>query len=296
MAAWAVDGPFKRAPEMIDFFSTLIAPYPYSELRHVETSTIFGGMENSTIIFYDESAYTSKRLTEGTVAHETAHQWFGDAASQRDWHHLWLSEGFATYSGALWEEHVGGDSALRASMRSNREAVTRSPATERPIIDPAATDLLGLLNTNNYPKGAWVLHSLRGLVGDSTFFRGIRKYYRTYEHRNALSYDFARVMSEEAGVDLTWYFLQALTQPGYPILKVVTKLEGGHLVIELAQVQKPEWGRYRIPNLEIKVANRTIKVAMMGRTARIVTHWDGPGDPTVEVDPNTWWLLEVAKP
>ncbi len=295
-SAWAVNGPFKRAPEMIDFFSTLVAPYPYSELRHVETSTIFGGMENTTIIFYDEAGYTSRRLTESTVAHETAHQWFGDAASQRDWHHLWLSEGFATYSGALWAGHVGGDSALRAAMANNREAVRRSPATEQPIIDPKATDLLGLLNTNNYPKGAWVLHTLRGLIGDSAFFRGIRKYYQTYEHGTALSSDLARIMSNEAGSDLTWYFTQALTQPGYPIIKVNTKLEGGHLVIELTQVQKPEFGRYRLPNLEIKVAGRTIRVAMMGRTARTVTHWDGEGQPTVEVDPNTWWLLDVAAP
>ena len=295
-SAWAVDGPFKRAPEMIDFFSRVVAPYPYSELRHVETSTIFGGMENTTIIFYDERGYTSKRLGESTVAHETAHQWFGDAASQRDWHHLWLSEGFATYGAALWDEHLGGDSALRASMRNNREAVQRSPATERPIIDPKATELLALLNTNNYPKGAWVLHTLRGLVGDSAFFRGIRTYYKTFEHGNALSSELAGIMSKEAGLDLTWYFTQALTQPGYPIIKVSTKLEGGHLVIELTQVQKPEWGRYRLPNLEVKVGDRTIQMAMMGRTARTVTHWGGGADPKVEVDPNTWWLLDVAKP
>ena len=295
-SAWAVNGPFKRASEIIDFFSTLVAPFPYSELRHIQTSTIFGGMENTTIIFYDEAGYTSRRLREGTVAHETAHQWFGDAASQRDWHHLWLSEGFATYSGALWEEHIGGDSALRSAMKDNREAVRRSPATERPIIDPKATDLLGLLNSNNYPKGAWVLHTLRGLIGDSAFFRGVRTYYRTFEHGNALSSDLARIMSKEAGADLTWYFTQALTQPGYPIIKVATKVEGGHLVIDLEQVQKPAWGRYRLPNLEIKVAGRTIRIAMLGRTARTVTHWDGDGEPQVEVDPNTWWLLDVAKP
>lgn len=295
-SAWAVNGPFKRASEIVDFFSNLVAPFPYPELRHVETSTIFGGMENTTIIFYDEQGYTGKRLGEGTVAHETAHQWFGDAASQRDWHHLWLSEGFATYGGALWEEHVGGDSALRAVMKDHREAVLRSPATERPIIDPQATDLLGLLNTNNYPKGAWVLHTLRGLIGDSAFFRGIRTYYQTYQHGNALSSDLARVMSKAAGFDLTWYFTQALTQPGYPIIQVGTKVEGGHLVIELTQVQKPEFGRYRLPNLEIKVAGRTIRVAMMGRTVRTVTHWDGGGEPQVEVDPNTWWLLDVVKP
>ena len=73
-------------------------------------------------------------------------------------------------------------------------------------------------------------------------------------------------------------------------------MEGGRLTVELTQVQKPEWGWYRLPNLDLKVADRIIRVAMTGRTARIVTHWDGPGDPRVGVDPNTWWLLDVAKP
>ena len=292
-SAWAVDGPFRRAPEMINFFGSLVAPFPYDELRHVQTSTIFGGMENATAIFYDEGAYRAKRLTETTVAHETAHQWFGDAATERDWHHLWLSEGFATYSAALWTDHVGGDSAFRRVMAEAKTAVLRSPATERPIIDPTATDLLSLLNSNNYPKGSWVLHSLRGLIGDSAFFRGVREYYRTHQHSTALSADLARIMAKHAGFDLTWYFTQALTQAGYPIIQAAASLEGGHLVIRLKQVQKPAWGRFRIPNLEIKVGDRFLKVPMMARDARTVTHWAGDTAPAVEVDPNGWWLLDV---
>jgi len=276
---------------MVDFFSGLFAPFPYAELRHVESSTIFGGMENSTVIFYDESAYRRKSLGAGTVAHETAHQWFGDAATEDDWHHLWLSEGFATYAAALWREHQGGDSALRSAMRANRQAVERSPATERPIIDPAATDLMGLLNSNNYPKGSWVLHTLRGMIGDSAFFRGIRRYYRAHEHGNALSSDLAAIMSEEAGTDLTWYFTQALTQPGYPVVKVETQLGGGHATVRLTQVQKPEWGTFRMPNLEIRVAGRTITVPMTGRKASTVFHWPDQSAPSVELDPNVWWLV-----
>lgn len=292
-SSWAVDGPFRRASEMVDYFSALVAPFPYGELRHVETSTIFGGMENSTAIFYDEGGYRARRLSESTVAHETAHQWFGDAVTERDWHHLWLSEGFATYSAALWNGHVGGDSAFQTTMRGAKQTVIRSPATERAIIDPSATDLLGLLNSNNYPKGAWVLHSLRGLIGDSAFFRGVRDYYRTYQHATALSADFARIMSRRAGSDLTWYFTQALTQPGYPILEARSTMEGGHLVIELRQVQRPEWGLYRLPNLEIRIGGRTIRVPMMGRQARTVTHWDADTPPEVEVDPNGWWLVDL---
>jgi aminopeptidase N len=292
-SAWAVQGPFRRAGEMVDFFTRLIAPFPYGELRHVQTSTIFGGMENSTVIFYDEAGFRRRSLSEGTVAHETAHQWFGDAATERDWHHLWLSEGFATYATALWTEHVGGDSALRATMRANRQAVLRSPDTERPIIDPAVTDRMRLLNSNNYPKGGWVLHSLRGLLGDSTFFRGLRRYYRAFEHGTALSSDFAAVMSEAADTDLSWYFEQALTQPGYPVLEVTTTLQAGHATVTLEQVQKPAWGLYRLPNLELRAGGRTMVVPLTERRARTVFHWEGREPPRVDIDPGGWWLLQV---
>jgi aminopeptidase N len=292
-SAWAVQGPFRRASEMVDFFSRLIAPFPYGELRHVQTSTIFGGMENSTVIFYDETGFQRRSLGEGTVAHETAHQWFGDSATERDWHHLWLSEGFATYATALWNEHLGGDSALKATQRASREAVMRSADTERPIIDPSVTDRMRLLNSNNYPKGGWVLHTLRGLVGDSAFFQGLRRYYRAFEHGTALSSDFAAIMGEAAGADLGWYFQQALTQAGYPVLRVSATVQAGHASVTLEQVQKPAWGLYRLPNLEIRVGGRTIVVPVLERSARTVFHWEGPEPPRVEVDPAGWWLLEV---
>jgi aminopeptidase N len=289
----ALDGPFRRAREMVDFFSRLVAPYPYGELRHVQSSTIFGGMENTTVVFYDENAIARRSLGEGTVAHETAHQWFGNAVSQADWHHLWLSEGFATYATALWQAHTGGDSAFRATMAANRRAVLASRVTGRPILDPAASDLMALLNSNNYPKGAWVLHTLRGLVGDSTFFRGLRAYYRAFEHGNALSIDFAEAMSREAGTDLAWYFEQALTRPGYPVLEVDVALEGGHAVVSLAQVQPAEWGVFRLPNLRIRAGGRLLDVPVTDRRARVVFHWDGPAPPEVTVDPDGWWLLDT---
>lgn len=289
-----LDGPFRRAGEMVDVFAGLFGRFPYAELRHVQSTTRFGGMENATAIFYDTRAIHEGRLGEGTVAHETAHQWFGDAVTQADWHDIWLSEGFASYAAALWAEHVGGDSALSATMRSARDAVMSSTVVERPILDSAITDLMTLLNANNYQKGSWVLHTLRRLVGDEVFFRGIRRYVRTYEHGSALSNDFARIMGEAAGRDLTWYFRQALTQPGYPVLDVSTEVEGGHLVIAVRQVQKQAWGLFRIPNLEVTLDDRTITIDVQGALTRVATHWAGEGTPgAVSVDPKGKWLLEV---
>src|SRR5881409_3553272 len=99
----------------------------------------------------------------------SAHQWFGDAVTERDWPHLWLSEGFATYFDGVIGAALDGDSVLANAMRANAQSYFASAVTDRPIVDSgSAADPIKLLNANSYPKGAWVLHMLRGLMGDST--------------------------------------------------------------------------------------------------------------------------------
>ena len=293
-SAWAAGGPFRRAGDMVDFFSRYIGPFPYDRLSHVESSTIFGGLENPSAIFYDEKAYPARRLRELTVAHETAHQWFGDAVTEADWHHLWLSEGFATYFAALWLRHAEGDSAFRAEMQREARAVAGSKATLRPILDPEATDLLGLLNSNNYPKGSWVLHTLRGLIGDTAFQAGIRNWYARYRDAAALSADFARVMGQAAGQDLEWYFEQALTQPGYPKLQVTWAHRKHDLDITITQVQPEEWGTYRLPGYSLDLDGRRVVVDITGRETTVhLAGWKQPPQRIV-ADPDGWWLAEAT--
>lgn len=292
-SAYAVSGPFRRAGQIVDYYSRLIGPFPYPSLTHVESTTRFGGMENSTAIFYDEKLYQQRKLSEaGLVAHETAHQWFGDAVTEADWHHLWLSEGFATYLAELWRLHAEGDSAFRASMAKAAATVFQSSESQRPILDPAATDLMKLLNSNNYQKGAWVLHQLRGLVGDSAFYRGLRRYYATFRDSTALSSDFARIMSQAAGRDLEWYFRQALIQPGYPVLDVRWQQKGKTLTLDIAQTQPAEWGTYRIPGLMLLVDERPVRLEVDRRTSRHVVNGVSRKPKKIVVDPNGWWLLK----
>ena len=293
-SAYAVSGPFRRAGQIVDYFVNLIGPFPFPSLAHVESSTRFGGMENSTAIFYDGKRYREQDLGEAVVAHETAHQWFGDAVTEADWHHLWLSEGFATYLAALWRQHIDGDSAFRAGMQQHADAYFKSADTGKPILDPAAKDLLGLLNSNNYGKGAWVLHQLRGLVGDSAFYSGLRGYYRTYRDSTALSSDFARAMSQAAGQDLDWYFRQALTQPGYPMLEVRWKHSGKKLTLDLSQTQPAEWGAYRIPGLEIAIDGKPVRVDVNGRQTHQVIDGISKKPKRIDVDPRGWWLLQAS--
>ena len=291
-SAYAVTGPFRRAGQMLEYFTNLLGPFPYSSLAHVESKTRFGGMENATAIFYDEKLYKDRKLSEDLVAHETAHQWFGDAVTEADWHHLWLSEGFASYLSSLWRRHADGDSAFRSIQQRATAAIFESPATERPIVDTAQTDLMELLNSNNYQKGAWVLHQLRGVVGDSAFFGGLRRYYSTYKDSTALSSDFANVMSQVAGYDLDWYFRQALTQPGYPVLDIGWKHKGRELTLDIKQTQKPGWGTYRIPNLELLIDGKPVRIHVNGRETRTVINAIPRRPKKIEVDPNEWWLLK----
>ena len=292
-SSYAVTGPFRRAPEMIDYFTSVIGEFPYSRLSHVQSSTIFGGMENSTAIFYDENAYRRRTVSEGTVAHETAHQWFGDAITEREWTHLWLSEGFATYFAALWAEHLGGDSALQAAMKGEADGIYKSPSTARPIVD-SSDNLLQLLNSNNYNKGAWVLHSLRGMVGDSAFFQGIRSFYARYRDSTAMSEDFQREMERASGKELGWYFRQALHQPGYPKLEISSRFDAGSksLVVTLRQTQPEGWGLYRLPGYELLIDGLLVRVEVDGRVSTYTFDQFTAAPKSIEPDPNGWWLHE----
>jgi aminopeptidase N len=295
-SAYAVDGPFRRAGQMLEVFSSLIGPFPYERLSHVEAGLSFvGGMENASAIFYDDSMYWDRDLSESIVAHETAHQWFGDAVTEDDWHHVWLSEGFATYFAVLWAEHVGGDSARVAAMRRAANQVFDSPVTDRPILDFEVRDIDSLLSTNSYEKGAWALNSLRAVVGDSAFFQGIRAYYHRYRDSTVLSADFARVMEQASGKDLDWYFAQALAQAGYPQLEITWRAEKRkRLSLDIKQVQPEAWGVYRLPALMLVIDGKRVSVDVAGRETQLVLEDIRSKPKHIEVDPDAWWLLKTT--
>lgn len=286
---------FAQAPAMVDYFTSLFGEFPYPSLAHVQSTTRFGGMENATAIFYDTKMYRARNVSQNIIAHETAHQWFGDAVTEADWHHLWLSEGFATYLAHLWTEHAEGREAMQRAMRADAAQIYTSAATQRPIIDPAATDLLGLLNTNNYQKGSWVVHELRGLIGDSAFVRTLREYYQSRRDSTALSADFAAIASKHAGRDLTWFFEQELTQPGYPRLALRQAFTKGTLTVTLTQVQPAEWSTRRIPELVVDIDGARHSINVTEKTTRYSTRLKR-APRSVVVDPDGRWLLEVVKP
>lgn len=205
----------------LEYYSGLIGPYPYRKLANIQSKTIFGGLENAGNIFYSESSVTGKGRSEGLIAHEIAHQWFGNSVTEADWHHIWLSEGFATYLTSMYWENKEGPERMKDEMRSARDRVLRtSQKMPSPVIDTTITDLMRLLGANSYQKGAWVLHMLRRHVGDDCFVKGLRLYYNRFQNLNALTSDLKNVMEEVSGMDLDNFFYQWLYVAGQPDLKI----------------------------------------------------------------------------
>ena len=267
-------GPFARAGDIVALFSRLAGPYPYEKLAHVQSSTRYGGMENASAIFYADNIYRRHTMSEGLIAHETAHQWFGDAVTTREWPHVWLSEGFATYFAALWTERSQGDSAFLADLRAMRETVLKAKVSvEKPVVDESLSDLRFVLNSNVYQKAGFTLHMLRREVGDSAFFRGVRAYYAKYRHGNALTDDFAREVEATSGKKLDWFFDQWMRRPGFAELTAGWRWEDGRKTLLVTVSQGTRFPPYRV-NLSVDVTDARGKVQRVRVTipaARVAT-------------------------
>jgi len=232
---------YAYAPEILKFYMGKIGPYAYEKLANVQSKTIYGGMENASEIFYDEKLVGVK-FDEELQAHEIAHQWFGDAASEKSWKNLWLSEGFATYMTNCFLENKYGVDTLRKRETDDRMKVLKfEKARYTPVVDSAVTgDFIQLLNANSYEKGSWALHMLRHKLGDTLFWKGIRAYYAKYDGYNANTTDFEQTMEQASGQDLHRFFNQWLYNPGHPSLKLVWRYDANNKSVDITITQKQD--------------------------------------------------------
>jgi aminopeptidase N len=247
--AGMLPGPFARAGEIVQLFGRLVGPFPYEKLAHLQSSTRFGGMENASEIFYADGAFRRRTMNDGLIAHETAHQWFGDAVTERDWAHLWLSEGFATYFAALWTRAAHGDSAFRTQMADVRRTVLAdsSAVMHRPVIDSIETNYLALLNRNSYEKGGFVLHMLRAQVGEAAFFDALRSYYAKHKHSTAVTDDLRAEMERTSKQQLGWFFDQWLRRPGFPEVTAEWTYDSAAHEVVVSATQGTRFGAFRFP-------------------------------------------------
>lgn len=286
---------YAPAAACLSFFSNRIGPFPYEKLANVQSKTRYGGMENASNIFYFENSVTGLQDHVDLIAHEVAHQWFGNSVSEGNWHHIWLSEGFATYGANLFLEDAYGRAYLEERLISERQQVIAfANRYSGPVIDTTITDWNKLLSPNAYQKGGWVLHMLRREVGEQEFWKGLQAYYAAFRDGNALTVDFQRIMEEVCKCSLSSFFQQWLYLPGVPELKVEWAYRpNGEVSFKVAQEQR---GGYKFP-LDVELASAdgqsyrfTVEVSEEARTYLLK-----PGflPERIALDPDTWLLFKA---
>ena len=201
---------FAQTDEMIAFFNTIFGPYPFEAYGVAVADTPLSfALETQTLSLFgreiaEAGSWRSTGGAQGVIAHELAHQWFGNSVSLERWQDIWLNEGFATYASLLWAEHTAGQTALDRAMRSTYEFFDSLPANRN--IPPGSPPPDNLFNVSVYQRGALTLHALRLRVGDAAFFSILRAYTDRYRYSNATTADFIAVAEEVSGQELDAFF------------------------------------------------------------------------------------------
>jgi aminopeptidase N len=286
--------------DVLAYFSNMIGPYSYEKLANVQTNSVKGGMEAASNIFYDADSVTGTRTTRwrNVVIHEIAHQWFGDAVTERDWDDVWLSEGFATYFTLLYIEHAYGRDefveGLRASRRTVLEFDSKDPNYR--VVHDNLSDMKRVTTVQTYQKGGWTLHMLRGLLGDEKFWGGIRIYYSRYRDGNASTADFRQAMEEASGVELGWFFDEWLYRGGLPRIEGNWHYDATAKQIDVEVNQTQPGAPFKMP-VDIGVSvqgsgTRIERVQISSRNEKFRIASEQP--PTsVVLDPNLWVLMDA---
>ena len=306
-AAYAPKG-FSSAASALQMFNEKVGPYPYEKLALIIGATQFGGMENSSAIVFPSTLFNpnpSQALSktfdirtgiEDVVAHEIAHQWFGDSVTESTWADLWLSEGFATYfSGLFIEKHEGEEAFQQYLKRAADTAFDYEQKNRIPIHDLDTQDLFKLLNGNNYQKGAWVLHMLRSRLSDEAFFQGIRSYYQQHKNSVASSEDLRLALEKASGKDLQTFFRRWVYDSGHPQYDVQWSWQANSKRLDVVVTQKQPGAVFldEIP-LAVATANGTRYFNLRPQAKKAIESFRMDEQPTsVVVDPNNTLLKEV---
>ena len=237
-----------KTPQMIEFFSkTFGYSYPYPKYAQVCVDDfIFGGMENTSTTLLtdrcllDEKAATDNRGTESLVAHELAHQWFGDLVVIKHWSHAWIKEGMATYSEVLWTDHeYGKEEAAYYRLNEARNYLSEdSSRYRRPIVTHVYREAIELYDRHLYEKGACVYHMIRTELGDELFTKAIHLFVQTHAHQTVETVDLLRAIDQATGRNLMFLFDQYVYRGGHPDYQVSYSWDGESKLVKITVKQK----------------------------------------------------------
>jgi aminopeptidase N len=297
---------FAKTPRMIAFYSNLFDyPYPWAKYDQVTTPNVGGGAEATSATILGQRVIHDRRAEqdfswERIIAHEIAHQWWGDLITLREWSHTWLNESFGTYSDYLWTRAEKGEDEGAWDLLGKKNQYLREAHERymRPIVFNRYERPHDNFDSHTYPKGACILHQLRYILGDEPFFRTLSAFLHEYAFQPVDTHDFMRTVKEVTGRNLDWFFEQFLFRPGHPVFEVTSDWDAraGEIRMTVAQVQDQDRGVpiYRTPVRIGIVTPSGKKVEEVWLTEERETFvFPSPEEPVlVRFDEGNWLLKE----
>lgn len=236
-----------KTPRMIEFFSEYYG-YPYAYPKYAQVCVddfIFGGMENTSTTLLtdrcllDERAAIDNRAAESLVAHELAHQWFGDLVVIKHWSHAWIKEGMASYSEVMWTNHEYGaeDAAYYRLREAHNYFNEDSTRYRRPVVTHVYREAIELYDRHLYEKGACIYHMIRAELGDELFWRAIHTFVQDNAHQTVETIDLLRAIEKATGRNLLFLFDQYVYRGGHPEYKLGYSWDTDHQMAKVTVTQ-----------------------------------------------------------
>lgn len=297
---------FAKTPRMIAYYAHLFDyPYPWAKYDQVTTPHVGGGAEATSATILGDGVIHDRRAEpdfswESVIAHEIAHQWWGDLITLREWSHTWLNESFGTYADYLWTRHESGDDEGAWALLGKKNAYLREAQTRylRPIVFDRYERPHDNFDAHTYPKGACILHQLRFLLGDDAFFRVLATFLDRHAFEAVDTHDFMKTVNDITGRNMDWFFEQYVFRPGHPVFEVSSSWDAstGRIELRVAQVQDREHGVpvYRTPvRIGIVTASGKRVETVWLEHGRDVFVFESPEEPLlVRFDEGNWLLKE----
>lgn len=287
---------FSPTVDMIEYYASVFGEYPFIKEKYGMALFPWGGaMEHQTCTSYGAGLIRGNNRYDSIIAHELAHQWFGDLITIKKWSHIWLNEGFASYAEALWVEHLSGKQAYHEYM--DAFDLGYFPFS---VFITDSTNISSLFHATVYNKGAWVLHMLRKIMGDNKFFDALVSYRNKFAFGNATTEDFQRVCEQEYRSDLSWFFSQWIYgpfRPRYEIIWTDSAAAGREYVrVQLKQTQN-DAGLFKMPlDLKITTVSRETTIVIWDSLAFQEFRFSfNEKIQNVSLDPDNWVLKYVAR-